>query len=38
VGKSVPVGLAVLVFVLAIMSSGALLGYARWQLIDGRRG
>jgi hypothetical protein len=37
VGKSVPVGLAVLVFVLAIMSSGALLGYARWQLIDGRR-
>jgi hypothetical protein len=37
VGKSVPVGLAVLVFVLAIMSSGGLLGYARWQLIDGRR-
>ena len=37
VGKSVPVGLAVLVFILAIMSSGGLLGYARWQLIDGRR-
>lgn len=37
VGKSVPVSLAVLVFVLAIMSSGGLLGYARWQLIDGRR-
>ena len=37
VGKSVPVGLAILVFVLAIMSSGGLLGYARWQLIDGRR-
>jgi hypothetical protein len=37
VGKSVPVSLAVVVFILAIMSSGALLGYARWQLIDGRR-
>ncbi|HEX4864154.1 MAG TPA: hypothetical protein VFV02_08785 [Acidimicrobiales bacterium] len=37
VGKSIPVSLAVLVFVLAIMSSGGLLGYARWQLIDGRR-
>jgi hypothetical protein len=37
VGKSIPVGLAVIVFVLAIMSSGGLLGYARWQLIDGRR-
>ncbi|HUE60211.1 MAG TPA: hypothetical protein VMO88_11555 [Acidimicrobiales bacterium] len=37
VGKSVPVSLAILVFVLAIMSSGGLLGYARWQLIDGRR-
>lgn len=37
VGKSIPVSLVVLVFVLAIMSSGGLLGYARWQLIDGRR-
>jgi hypothetical protein len=37
VGKSIPVSLTVLVFVLAIMSSGGLLGYARWQLIDGRR-
>ena len=37
VGKAIPVSLVVLVFVLAIMSSGGLLGYARWQLIDGRR-
>ena len=37
VGKAIPVSLVVVVFVLAIMSSGGLLGYARWQLIDGRR-
>jgi len=37
VGKPIPVGLAILVFFAALCGAGGLLGYARWQLIDGRR-
>jgi hypothetical protein len=36
-GKPMSVGLIVGLLFLALCASGGLLGYARWQLIDGRR-
>jgi hypothetical protein len=36
-GKPLPVGLIIGFLFLALCAAGGLLGYARWQLIDGRR-